>query len=55
LQVCNTVHRTPVSQDLTTAIGQWMDTLSRRRPVLHSEFDFQFALCHVMEQGGHHR
>jgi hypothetical protein len=42
----------PVSQDLTTAIGQWMDTLSRRRPVFHSEFDFQFALCHVMEQAG---
>lgn len=29
-----------------------MRTLSRRRPIFHSEFDFQFALCHVMEQAG---
>jgi hypothetical protein len=37
---------------LTEAIDQWMTTLSRRRPVFHSEFDFQFALSDVMAQAG---
>jgi hypothetical protein len=37
---------------LSEAIDQWMTVLSRRRPVFHSEFDFQFALCDVMAHAG---
>ena len=40
------------SQTLSEVINQWMETLSRRRPVFHSEFDFQFALCVVTEHAG---
>lgn len=42
----------PDSETLSEAIGEWMAVLSRRRPVFHSEFDFQFALCDVMEKAG---
>jgi hypothetical protein len=45
----------PGSQNLSDVINQWMDMLARRRPVFHSEFDFQFALCDVMEQAGVNR
>jgi hypothetical protein len=37
---------------LSEAIDQWMTVLSRRRPVFHSAFDFQFALCDVMAHAG---
>lgn len=42
----------PSSEDLLAAIHQWMKALTGRRPIFHSEFDFQFALCHVMEEAG---
>ena len=42
----------PGSERLSEAIDEWMAVLSRRRPVFHSEFDFQFALCDVMEKAG---
>jgi hypothetical protein len=29
-----------------------MSALARQRPIFHSEFDFQFSLCDVMEQAG---
>lgn len=45
----------PNSRDLLAAIHQWMKTLSSRRPVFHSEFDFQFALCKVMDEAGVNR
>lgn len=39
-------------ENLSEAIDQWMTDLSSRRPVFHSEFDFQFALCNVMARAG---
>jgi hypothetical protein len=42
----------PAVERLSEAIDQWMTILSRRRPVFHSEFDFQFALSEVMAHAG---
>ncbi|WP_156673184.1 hypothetical protein [Mycobacterium sp. E3251] len=39
-------------EELSEAIDQWMTVLSSRRPVFHSEFDFQFALCDVIARAG---
>ncbi len=42
----------PGTERLSEAIEHWMTILSRRRPVFHSEFDFQFALCNELEHAG---
>lgn len=36
--------------DLTPHVCRWMETLSARRPIFHSEADFQLALAMVMSE-----